>query len=195
MSIDLDELLPGLYEELRELAAAHMRHERAAHTLQPTALAHEVYLRLRDAIKVESCGRTQFLAIASRAMRQILVDHARRRNSAKRGGGQAHDVLTEAPAEFGVPQVDLLDLDEALNALAALDERRARVEAARPALVVRADIEALGGEADPAHEVGRPPDAPPKAAILAIEGLKILARMGLPGADAILGPADLDHAW
>ena len=127
MSIDLDELLPGLYEELRELAAAHMRHERAAHTLQPTALAHEVYLRLRDAIKVESCGRTQFLAIASRAMRQILVDHARRRNSAKRGGGQAHDVLTEAPAEFGVPQVDLLDLDEALNALAALDERRARV--------------------------------------------------------------------
>ena len=127
MSHALDDLLPGLYEELRELATTHMRSERAEHTLQPTALAHEVYLRLRDTTKVEWGTRGQFLAIAARAMRQILVDHARRRRAAKRGGGQTPVTLVDAPSGTEPSQLDLLDLDAALDGLAALDERKARV--------------------------------------------------------------------
>jgi RNA polymerase sigma factor (TIGR02999 family) len=104
-----------------------MRQEHEAHTLQATALANEAYLRLADQTKVHWRGRAQFLAIAARAMRQILVDHARRHGAEKRGGGQAPVTLSDTAATFGRPALDLLALDEALNALGALDERKARV--------------------------------------------------------------------
>jgi len=123
----LDALVPQVYEELRRLAAAHLRDERVGHTLQPTALANEVYLRLVDQTQVHWRGRAQFLAIAARAMRQILVDHARRRGAAKRGGGQARVTLSDTAATFGQPVLDLLALDEALTALEAMHDRKARV--------------------------------------------------------------------
>lgn len=123
----LDALIPDVYGELRRLAGAHMRGEREGHTLQPTALANEVYLRLVDQTKVKWRGRAQFLAIAARAMRQILVDHARRHGAEKRGGGLARVTLSDTSATFGQPALDVLALDEALTSLGALDERKARV--------------------------------------------------------------------
>lgn len=123
----LDALVPHVYEELRRLAGARMRGEREGHTLQPTALANEVYLRLVDQSRVRWRGRAQFLAIAARAMRQILVDHARRQGASKRGAGRARVTLSDSTATFGQPDLDLLDLEEALSALGALDERKARV--------------------------------------------------------------------
>jgi RNA polymerase sigma-70 factor, ECF subfamily len=123
----LDALVPHVYEELRRLAGAYMRGEREGHTLQPTALANEVYLRLVDQTKVKWRGRAQFLAIAARAMRQILVDHARRHGAEKRGADRGRVTLSDSAATFGRPALDMLDLDDALSALGALDERKARV--------------------------------------------------------------------
>jgi RNA polymerase sigma factor (TIGR02999 family) len=123
----LDALVPHVYEELRRLAAAHMRSEREGHTLQPTALANEVYMRLVDQAKVKWRGRAQFLAIAARSMRQILVDHARRRKAEKRGADMARVTLSDTAATFGRPVLDLIDLDDALGALGALDERKVRI--------------------------------------------------------------------
>jgi RNA polymerase sigma factor (TIGR02999 family) len=124
----LDDLVPVVYDELRGLAAAVMRDERRAHTLQPTALANEAYLRLLGATNVEWKGRAQFLAIAARAMRQILVDHARARAAAKRGGDRVRVTLSDtSTGGLGTPELDLLDLDEALAELAASDPRKAQV--------------------------------------------------------------------
>jgi RNA polymerase sigma-70 factor (ECF subfamily) len=123
----LDALVPEVYEELRRLAASYMRQERGTHTLQATALANEAYVRLADDTKVKWRGRAQFLAIAARAMRQILVDHARRQGAEKRGGDLARVTLSDTAATFGRPVLDLLDLEEALTALGALDDRKARV--------------------------------------------------------------------
>lgn len=123
----LDALVPDVYEELRRLAAAYMRKERETHTLQATALANEAYVRLADETKVRWRGRAQFLAIAARSMRQILVDHARRHGAEKRGAGLARVTLSDTTATFGQPVLDLLDLDDALTKLGALDERKARV--------------------------------------------------------------------
>jgi RNA polymerase sigma factor (TIGR02999 family) len=123
----LDELVPHVYDELRRLAGAYMRGEREGHTLQPTALANEAYLRLADQTRISWRGRAQFLAIAARAMRQILVDHARRRGAGKRGGGRERVTLSDTAATFGQPALDLLALDEALNDLGTLDGRKARV--------------------------------------------------------------------
>jgi RNA polymerase sigma-70 factor, ECF subfamily len=123
----LDALVPDVYDELRRLAAAYLRKERETHTLQPTALANEAYVRLAGQTKVHWRGRAQFLAIAARAMRQILVDHARRRDADKRGGALERVTLCDAAAAFGQPALDLLALDDALTALGALDERKARV--------------------------------------------------------------------
>jgi RNA polymerase sigma factor (TIGR02999 family) len=124
----LDALVPVVYDELRALAAAVMSHERRAHTLQPTALANEAYLRLIDATNVAWKGRAQFLAIAARAMRQILVDHARARAAAKRGGDRLRVTLSDtSTGGLGRPELDLLDLDEALAELAAADPRKAQV--------------------------------------------------------------------
>lgn len=142
----LDALVPEVYEELRRLAASYMRQERETHTLQATALANEAYLRLADQTKVHWRGRAQFLAIAARAMRQILVDHARRRDAEKRGGGQARVTLSDTSATFGQPALDLLALDEALTTLGALDDRKARVVELRffAGLTAKEAAEALG---------------------------------------------------
>jgi len=123
----LEELWPIVYDELRRLAAAQLRRERAGHTLQPTALAHEAWLRLVGAEDVAWQGKAHFLAVAARVMRRVLVDHARRRDASKRGGERRRVSLSDATPSFAAPDVDLLALDEALTELAALDDRKARV--------------------------------------------------------------------
>ena len=116
-----------VYDELHRLAANLMRGERADHTLQPTALVHETYCRLIDHAQVGWRNRAHFFGIAARAMRQILVDHARRRAAAKRGGDWQRVTLDERLNVASTPEVEVLDLDEALTRLAALDERMARI--------------------------------------------------------------------
>ncbi len=117
---------PLVYEEVRRLAHKIMQSERASHTLQPTALANEAYARLIDSSRVQLKDRSHFLALAARAMRRILVDHARRRGAAKRGGGWEQVTLADVGAD-GENALDLLALDEALAALADLDERKALI--------------------------------------------------------------------
>lgn len=123
----IDELVPLVYEELRRLAQAHMRRERVEHTLQPTALANEAYLRLSAERPEGWTSRAQFLGVAARSIRQILIHHARGRNAAKRGGGLARLPLEEARLALGGLDPDLLDLDEALDELARLDARKAQI--------------------------------------------------------------------
>lgn len=121
-------LFPIVYDELRRLAASALRRERADHTLQPTALVHEAFLRLVDVPEDRWNDRGHFVAIASRAMRRILVDHARSRKALKRGHAEIRvplDDVDVASSESG--GVDLVALDEALGRLAALDERQARI--------------------------------------------------------------------
>ena len=117
-----------VYDELRRLAAVALRNERPDHTLQPTALVHEAYLRLVDIPGNAWKDRTHFLALASRAMRRILVDHARTRKALKRGGGDvgALDEL-DFPIVDPTPTVDVVLLDTALDRLASLDNRQARI--------------------------------------------------------------------
>lgn len=125
----LDRLLPLVYAELRRQAARHLRRERQDHTLQTTALVHEAYLKLVDQKNVKWESRTHFFAIASQAMRRILVDYARTRRRAKRGGGDIRLSLAAAEQEVADDQkgVDLIALDEALTRLAAIDEQQSRV--------------------------------------------------------------------
>ena len=122
----LERLLPVVYQELRRLAAGYLRGERAGHTLQPTALAHEAYLKLVGR-PIEWQGRHHFMALAARAMREILVDHARRRNAAKRGGGGAPVTLDTGLIAAASRPVEFEELDRALDELARLSERQARV--------------------------------------------------------------------
>jgi RNA polymerase sigma factor (TIGR02999 family) len=122
----LDDLLPLLYRELRSLAASYIRRERKDHTLQATALVHEAYLRMVDQTQVQSQSRTQFFAIAANLMRQILVHHARRHRAVKRGGGNKVQ-LNDAVAAVEQPGSDLIALDQALDRLAELDPRQARI--------------------------------------------------------------------
>ncbi len=121
----LDDLTSHVYAELRKLAAAYLRKERPDHSLQPTALVHEAYVRLMAQNEPPDCeNRSQFFAIAARLMRQILVDHARRRQSIKRA---VHKVpLEEAISLPGGRIADLLTLDEAMNALQELDPRKCK---------------------------------------------------------------------
>jgi RNA polymerase sigma factor (TIGR02999 family) len=124
-----EELVPLVYVELRRIAAIRLRAERDGHTLQATALVHEAWLRLAQQHGAHWQNRSQFFAIAVQAMRRILVDHARRRQAAKRGAGAPMadiDELAEVLAS-PVPDEQLLALDSALVELAALDERQARV--------------------------------------------------------------------
>ena len=119
-----DRLLPLVYRELRRLAASQMRRERAGHTLQPTALVHEAYLKLLDQ-HLPWKDRGHFFGVAARAMREVLLDYARRKGARKRSG-------VEVPIESAEPSVlprvfDLLALDQALHRLAAFDERQARL--------------------------------------------------------------------
>ena len=120
-----DRLIPVVYAELRRRAAGHLRHERRGHTLRPTDLVHETYLRLCDQNAAWE-NRDQFFGVASRLMRRILVDHARARGAAKRGG-PLRVTLAEGRAALAVDEPDLVDLDAALDELAALDEEQARL--------------------------------------------------------------------
>ena len=123
----LDRLLPVVYRELKRLAAGYLRSERAEHTLQPTALAHEAYLRLVGREEIQWQNRAHFLGVAARAMREILVDHARRRKALKRGGGQALTLYDESLPVAGGRPVAFDDLDQALVDLARFSERQAKV--------------------------------------------------------------------
>jgi RNA polymerase sigma factor (TIGR02999 family) len=123
----LDKLIPLVHEELRRLAHSYMRRERAGHTLQTTALVNEAYLRLVDTNLVQWRDRAHFFGIAARLMRQILVDFARSRGYQKRGGGLRQVSLDEALLVSPEPDEDFVRLDDALNALAEFDARKARV--------------------------------------------------------------------
>jgi len=122
-----EHLLPIVYGELRRLAASYLRRERPGHTLQPTALVHEAYVRLLDQRKVDWSNRAQIMGLASVMMRRILVNHARDRAADKRGGGAEHVPLTLAGEGIGAAEVNLLDLHEALDRLAEMDARKARI--------------------------------------------------------------------
>jgi RNA polymerase sigma factor (TIGR02999 family) len=122
-----DKVMPMVYAELRNLAGYYLRHERKEHTLQPTALVHEAYFRLVGQAQPEYQNRSHFLGVAAHAMRQILIDHARTRNAAKRGGGQAVfsiDECMDAPLER--PSA-LIQVDDALQALEIHDPRKAQL--------------------------------------------------------------------
>lgn len=123
----LDRAFEIVYGELRGLARALMDLERSNHTLQPTALVHEAYSRLIDQKRVEWQDRVHFFGIASRAMRQILVEHARKKSAAKRGGELRKVPLDDQILPATAPDSRILDLDEAMRRLADLDERTARV--------------------------------------------------------------------
>lgn len=133
-------LLPLVYDELRTLAARHLRRERHAHTLQRTALVHEAYMRLIDQTRVDWQSRAQFFAIASRMMRRVLVDHARKHLAQKRGGGLVRveleparppeedpAAMPDALALTGTAPVDLSTIDEALQKLERMDPRQGKV--------------------------------------------------------------------
>jgi len=122
----LDALFPIVYDELRRLARAALARERADHTLQPTALVHEAYLRLVAQHSADWAGRAYFFSLAASLMRRILVNHARDRTALKRGGGAAAVTLSEAE-RVADGELDVLGLHEALERLAALDPRQARV--------------------------------------------------------------------
>jgi RNA polymerase sigma factor (TIGR02999 family) len=124
----LDRLLPVVFDELRRLAHAYLRRERAGHTLQPTALVNEAYLRLVDQQSVRWQNRAQFFGIAANLMRQILVDHARQRAAEKRGGANQRRLsLTQAERIANRPEVDVLALHEAMERLAGFDPQQSRI--------------------------------------------------------------------
>src|SRR5262245_1263243 len=123
----LDELLPLVYQELRKLAAGYLKKERPGHTLQPTALINEAYLRMVDQETPHLQNRAHFFGVAARLMRQILVDYARSRAASRRGGGQHKIPLDEAVGFSDDSVAELLALDNALQKLASLDERRAKI--------------------------------------------------------------------
>ena len=124
----LEKLMPLVYGELRQLAERHFRKERRGHTLQPTAVVHEAYFRLIDQTRVTWKNRGHFLAIASQAMRRILIDHARGRGAEKRGG-EVEKVTLDVAIASPEPsrEVDILALDEALDRLKALDGTQALI--------------------------------------------------------------------
>ncbi len=139
-------LIAVVYEDLRRVARRRLRAERADHSLAPTALVHEAYLRLVDLRRVRWQNRAQFFAIAARVMRQILVDHARAHAAAKRGGPGWKVPLADAVGATAPPEVDLLDLDAALGKLAAIDARLGELVVLRffGGLTVEEAADALG---------------------------------------------------
>lgn len=116
-----------LYDDFRRLAGLYLKDEGCGHTLQPTALVHEAFLRMIDQTRVEWHGRTHFFAIGAQAMRRILVDHARRRRRLKRGGGRVRITLNERLAVSPARDEDLLAVDDALKKLAEVDPRQATI--------------------------------------------------------------------
>lgn len=122
-----EELLPMVYQELRSLAGKYLRGQRRDHTLQPTALVHEAYLKMIDQTQAKWNDRAHFFAVAATAMRQILVNHAVARGALKRGGGRAKIAIDENVAGAEQPEFDPIALDEAMKKLAAFDERKSKV--------------------------------------------------------------------
>ncbi len=123
----LEKLTPMVYRQLHQIARHYMGGERSGHTLQATALVNEAYLRLVDCTKVNWQDRAHFFAVSANLMRRILIDFARSRGYLKRGGAVAHIPLDEAPSVCNEPDVNLVALDDALKALAAIDERKSKV--------------------------------------------------------------------
>ncbi len=142
----LEKLMPLVYEELRARARHYLRREHRGHTLQTTELVHEAYLRLVDQKNVRWQNRAHFYAIAAQLMRRILVDHARRRRAARRGGLGLRLSLDRAVALPERPEVDILAIDGALKSLAALDPQQSRIVELRffGALTIEETAEALG---------------------------------------------------
>lgn len=122
-----DRLLTIVYQELRRRAAAYLRRERVGHTLQPTALVHEVYLRLVKQERIPCQNRAQFFGVAAQMMRRILVDQARARRMAKRSGRWTRVTLDEQVGQRQAPNVDVLDLDRALDELTTFDARKSQI--------------------------------------------------------------------
>lgn len=124
----LDRLMPLVYSELRRLAGNYLRRERQGHTLQPTALVNEAYLKLVDQKNAKWQNRAQFYGVAAQLMRRILVDHARERHASKRGGSNQQRLsITSAGALAKEPELDLLALHEALEELATIDPQQERI--------------------------------------------------------------------
>jgi RNA polymerase sigma-70 factor (ECF subfamily) len=123
----LDELLPVVYGELRKLASSYLRRERVGHTLQPTALVHEAYMRLVDQTQVQWQNRAHFFGVAAQMMRRILVDHARAHEAEKRGGEFQKLSLDENIDVSGERDVNLVALDDALNLLADVDPQKSKI--------------------------------------------------------------------
>ncbi len=142
----LDKLIPVVYEELRRQAARYLQRERPGHTLQTTALIHEAYLRLIDQKNVQWQNRAHFFGIAAQMMRRILVDHARGRQAAKRGGSDIKLPLEEGMIVSEGKEVDLVALDEALDRLTVIDPQQSRVVELRffSGLSVEETAEVLG---------------------------------------------------
>ena len=125
-----EELFPHVYNELRMMARRYLSRERPGHTLQPTALVHEAYIKLVDQSKVDWQGRTHFFAVGARVMRNLLIDHARAKGRVKRGGGLRKVTLAEGLTPLGNRELDaegLLTLNDGLDRLAELDPRQAQV--------------------------------------------------------------------
>jgi RNA polymerase sigma-70 factor, ECF subfamily len=146
----LDKIVPLIHSELHKLAHQYMRRERAGHTLQTTALVNEAYLRLVDQKNVQWQNRAHFFGIAAQMMRRILVDYARKQNYLKHGGGVRHVSLDQAAVISRERTAELVALDEALNALALIDPRAARVVELRffGGLTVKETAEAMGLSVD-----------------------------------------------
>jgi RNA polymerase sigma-70 factor (ECF subfamily) len=134
-----DQLMPLVYDELREIAARHLRGCEGSCTLQPTAVVHEVYLRLAGKELAHVQGRTHFRAIAAVAMRHVLIDHARGRKRAKRGHGWQRLALDQAGDVAGRAEIDALDFSDALERLSEFDQRAARI----------VELRFLGGLSEP----------------------------------------------
>lgn len=122
-----DKLLPLVYDELRRLAKVYLSRERSDHTLQPTALVHEAYLRLIDQTRIEWQNRAHFFGMGATLMRRILVDHARHHKAEKSGGRETKIALEDALSFPNKKEVDLIALDEALTDLKRLDEMQSRI--------------------------------------------------------------------
>ena len=146
----LDKLAPLIYAELHRIAHRYMRDERPNHPLQTTALVHEAYLRMVDVTRVDWQSRNHFFAVSAQMMRRILVEAARRRGADKRGGNASHVALDEAVVPARDRAADLVALDEALDKLAALAPRKARVVELRyfAGLSVEETAQALGLSAE-----------------------------------------------
>jgi RNA polymerase sigma factor (TIGR02999 family) len=139
-------LMPLVYEDLRRLARKYFRHERPDHTLQPTALVHEAYIRLVDQTRVSWQDRTHFFAVAAKVMRRILVDYARARQRARRGGKRRRIEFDSELSPANLAEFDILAMHEAVEQLAVLDKRQAQIVEMRffAGMTVDEVAEALG---------------------------------------------------